>query len=334
MDEEELKQNDETEIGNWPHSIIDAHCHVASADFIPISFIEGAVSNVIAKLEAQGIPASRTRLMDLFLEKLQDPGCDELLVEMAAAGIDRCILLLPDFTYALPDTALTIAEMFCRHRDLLAERSTSFYVFAGVDPRWGPDAVTLFERGVTEYGFHGLKLYPPCGYSPSDRSLYPFYEICMHHGLPVLIHMGGTSPVLGFETARPILVDQAAHDFPGVNFILAHGSIAYTEECRMMCAFRPNVFMDISGFQTMPVERLVAVLESGINHKVIFGTDWPVFRIQGKQESFVASLRGERSPVPRLRLQDLESFFHGTITRLLRQRDMKQTSPPLADQGT
>src|SRR5690606_26723281 len=89
-----------------------------------------------------------------------------------------------------------------------------FYVFAGVDPRWGLDGIRLFERGVGEYGFHGLKLYPPCGYSPSDPRLYSLYEICASRGLPVLTHVGGTSPALAFDTSDPILLDQAARSFP------------------------------------------------------------------------------------------------------------------------
>jgi predicted TIM-barrel fold metal-dependent hydrolase len=195
-----------------------------------------------------------------------------------------------------------------------------FYVFAGVDPRWGVDGIQLFEKAVYGYGFHGLKLYPPCGYSPSDPALYPYYEICAHRGLPVLTHTGATSPALGFETARPIFVDQAALDFPGVNFILAHGSINYVEECTMLCAFRPNIYLDISGFEMTPVEHLNPLLYRGINHKIIFGTDWPVFRMQGSQKSFVEKLLDEDGPMGNLRKNELESIFHKSIQSLLNRQ--------------
>jgi len=298
--------------------IIDAHAHVASTDFIPKSFIEGAVENMSLALNAQGINASREKLLDLYLEKLQDHDCDLLQAEMVQAGIEKTVLLLPDFTFALRDSKLTIAEMIERHRLILEKSPETFLVFVGVDPRWGPDGVKLFEQAVTQYGFHGLKLYPPCGYGASDRSLYPFYEICAARGLPVVVHIGGTSPVLGFDTAEPIMVDPAARDFPAVNFILAHGSTAYVEQCAMMCAFRPNVFIDISAYQSMSIERLRDLFSRGIGHKIIFGSDWPVFRLQGNQKSFIESLLSREGVMKDLRARELAAVFGGTIKRLLR----------------
>lgn len=297
--------------------IVDGHCHVASVDYTPRSFIEGVIDNVLSALAAQGLRPDRNTLLKLYLDKMQDPDCHELVSEMAEAGIEKAVLLLPDFTYALKDSTITISEMIDRHHALLQLHPDKFFVFAGVDPRWGPDGIQLFEKSVVEYGFHGLKIYPPCGYSPSDRSLYPYYEICAKYGLPVLTHTGATSPALAFESARPILVDQAALDFPTVNFILAHGSIAYVEECMMLCAFRPNICLDISGFEMSPVESLNPLFIRGINHKIIFGTDWPVFRMQGSQKSFVEKLLDESSPLGNLRKYELDGLFHKNLSRLL-----------------
>jgi predicted TIM-barrel fold metal-dependent hydrolase len=298
--------------------IIDGHCHVASVDFTPRSFIEGVIENVLGSLAAQGLRPDRNKILKLYLDKMQDPDCHELVAEMAEAGIEKAVLLLPDFTYALRDSTLTISEMFDRHRSLLQRHPDRFIVFGGVDPRWGADGIQLFEKAVTDYGFRGLKLYPPCGYSPSDRGLYPYYEICAQHGLPVLTHTGATSPALAYEPARPILIDQAALDFPTVNFILAHGSIAYVEECIMLCAFRPNMYLDISGFEMSPVESLNPLLSRGINHKIIFGTDWPVFRMQGSQKSFVEKLLDDSSPLGNLRSYEIEAIFRKTMERLLK----------------
>jgi len=297
--------------------IIDGHCHVASTEFTPRSFVEGVIDNVLSALAAQGLRPDRNNLIKLYLDKMQDPDCNELIAEMAEAGIEKAVLLLPDFTYALKDSTLTISEMFDRHHTLLQQHSDKFFVFAGVDPRWGADGIQLFEKAVKEFGFHGLKLYPPCGYSPSDRALYPYYEICAQHGLPVLTHTGATSPALAFEIARPIFIDQAALDFRNVNFILAHGSVAYVEECIMLCAFRPNIYLDISGFEMSPVESLNPLIYRGINHKIIFGTDWPVFRMQGSQKSFVEKLLDDNSPLGNLRKYELNAIFHKTMNTLL-----------------
>jgi predicted TIM-barrel fold metal-dependent hydrolase len=302
--------------------VIDAHCHIASEDHIPRSFAEGAMANMAALLTAQGIALSRERVAGLYQRKMQDPHCDELVREMEIAGISKSILLAADFTYALKDCALNVEESFLRHRDVLLRHPGKFEVFGGVDPRWEKDGVALFERSIREFGFRGFKVYPPCGFSPSDPELFPFYELCAHFRLPVVVHIGPTTPALSFETSYPFMVDRAARLFPGVNFILAHGSINFTEECAMLCAFRPNVFLDISAFQ-MSLRRegsggsVRAVVSRGINHKVLFGTDWPVYRMQGDQETFVGHVTAEDGPLSDVSDAERTMILHGNIERLL-----------------
>jgi predicted TIM-barrel fold metal-dependent hydrolase len=203
-------------------------------------------------------------------------------------------------------------------------------VFGGVDPRWGKDGIDLFERGVTTLGVRGFKVYPPCGFSPSAPELSPFYELCAAHGLPVLVHIGPTSSALPFGTATPWMVDAAAHRFPRVNFILAHAPVAFADECAMLCRFRPNVFMDLSGYQTAlawdpdlrVVERLVTC---GLNHKVLFGTDWPAFRLQGTQASFVEAIVRDGGPLAAMTDMDRRSILGGNASRLLQLASVDAT---------
>lgn len=269
--------------------IIDAHCHIASMEHTPRSFVDGAIDNLETAMQAKGLVLPRALLAKSYEQRMQDGDCDELVAEMDAAGIARTVLLAPDFTFALKDCDLTIAETFARHAEVRRRHPGRFEVFAGADPRWGKDGVDLFERHVAEDGFSGLKIYPPCGYSPNDPALYPFYEVCAHHDIPVLMHIGATSPCLSFEYASPLHADAACRAFPQIRFILAHAATAYTDECLMMAAFRPNVYIDISGFQGSqgPVRAVSKVAGAGIAHKVLFGTDWPVFRMQGRQRLFV-----------------------------------------------
>lgn len=318
------------ELGDDPDETwlsVDAHCHVASEQFIPRSFVEGAVANIDAALPGKRSPARRARLTDLYLAKIQDPDCSELLAEMDEAGIERAVLLLPDFTHALPDCVLTIEEMCLRHRDLLVRHPERFHVLAGVDPRWGEDGVRLFERCVGELGFHGMKVYPPCGFGPSDRRLYPFYEICRAGGLPVVVHTGPTSPVLGFETGHPFLLDQAARDFPEIPFVLAHGAVSFQEESVMLCAFRPNVFLDLSGIQHPhrpggSSETLRGLLGRGISHKMLFGTDFPVFRLQGSQRELAEVLLGGGEALAGASRAELRRIFRDNVLSLLPERSV------------
>ena len=303
-------------------NIIDCHSHIASEEHTPKSFIEGSVKNIVVALSAQGVPVSVKKLTALFESKMQDPLCDELVVQMAEAGISKSILLIADFSYALQDCALTIEESFYKHCEVLRRHPGKFEVFGGVDPRWGKDGLALFERSLAEFGFRGFKVYPPCGFSPSDPMLFPYYELCAQYQVPVLLHIGPTAPVLDFTISSPFLVDTAARLFPSVNFILAHGAVSFVEECAMLCRFRPNVYLDISGFQATlgydpDASAVKKTVSAGINHKVMFGTDWPVFRLQGEQKSFVDVLTSENGPLAELNEREKALVLHRNIDRLL-----------------
>lgn len=303
-------------------NIIDCHCHIASEEHTPKSFIEGSVANMVAALSAQGVPVTAKKLMAMFQNKMQDPLCDGLVAEMADAGIRKSVLLIADFTWALKDCALTIEESFHKHHNVLLRHPGKFEVFGGVDPRWGKDGIALFERSLVEFGFRGFKVYPPCGFSPSDPALFPFYELCAQHRVPVLLHTGPTSPVLDFTVSRPFMIDEAARLFPSVNFILAHGAASFVEECTMMCRFRPNIYLDISGYQATlgydpSASAVKTIVSLGINHKVLFGTDFPVFRLQGDQKSFVEVLIKENGPLMELNPREKSLVLHQNIDRLL-----------------
>lgn len=302
--------------------IVDAHSHVASLDFIPLAFVEGVARNISKNLEARGMTVPLKRLVDRLLGTLQDPDCRQQLAEMEAAGFERSILLIPDFTYSPGESRLSIEEIFLAHRKILDDNPGKFVVFGGVDPRWGQDGLELFERSVRDWGFAGLKLYPPCGYSPSDDRLFPFYEICAQRSLPVLLHTGPTSPTLSFEYSSPFHIDRAAQSFPGVNFILAHGAVHHVEECALLCEYRPNVYLDLSGLQgKLEMEKeapfLRHLFHRGLSHKILFGTDWPLFRMQTDQKGFVGELLGEGRFLAGLSQSDLELIFFKNIERLI-----------------
>jgi predicted TIM-barrel fold metal-dependent hydrolase len=301
--------------------IVDGHCHVASTRFIPLAFYEGLCRNVAARLAATGVRKSLSDLLDMYVRLSQDHQADTLVSEMDSAGIAQAVLLLPDFSHVMK-SELTIAEMYAEHHAILTRHAGRFFVFGGVDPRWGADGLALFEKGVTEYGFKGLKLYPPCGYSPSDRMLYPYYELCRAWRLPVLLHIGPTSPVLAFSYAHPDLLDRAAIDFPEVDFILAHGAVNHVDACTSLCAYRPNVYLDISAFlgSTHPAgwqAALAEMFKMNLNHKIIFGTDWPVFRYSGGHKKVMDLFRAADGPLAGVSAHQRSWLMSRNILRLI-----------------
>lgn len=296
--------------------IIDGHTHIASTHFVPQSFMEGVADNVVEQMHLAPVGVPRARILDRLLADYHDHDGSIQIREMDKLGIEKAVVLLPDFTYALPDGSLTIAEMYREHKEILERHPDRFIVFAGVDPRWGKDGFDLFVQGVERYGFRGLKLYPPCGYRPDSELLTPYYEYCQAHRLPVLLHIGATSPALSFSEAMPMHVDDPARKYTEVPFILAHGAVNYPEQCVQLCKYRPNVYLDLSGAQHN-VNDVVRLCSSGINHKCIFGTDWPVNNIASMNKRLISLFSNEHDVKPYISLKESALVLSGNIERLL-----------------
>jgi predicted TIM-barrel fold metal-dependent hydrolase len=91
--------------------------------------------------------------------------------------------------------------------------------------------------------------------------------------------------------ADPIYLDSVATKFPDLKIVLIHlGFRSWTMKCIEMMGRNPNVYADISGWQSMAfydTERLLRMLHEifgpnslgflPIKHKIMFGTDWPAF---------------------------------------------------------
>ena len=112
-------------------------------------------------------------------------------------------------------------------------------------------------------------------------------------------------------------------NLPISEFILAYGAASFVEECIMMCRFRPNVYLDISGYQASlgygpSVGAVKHVVSVGINHKVLFGTDFPVFRLQGEQGNFVEAISCEDGALSERNERERSQVLHKNIERLWR----------------
>jgi uncharacterized protein len=247
-------------------------------------------------LPTDASPEQRAALLSMFRAANQDHGCDKLVAEMDRAGIAKTVLLIVDFGFAYPDQRDALERNYALHRELMKRHPGRFIVFAGIDPRRGAAGVDLLERALRDDGFRGMKIYPPCGYSPDARELDPFYEVCAKYRVPVLSHIGPTSPTLSFKYTRPENIEDAAFRHPGVNFILGHAGVTWREESAMLAAYRPNVYLDLSGFQPhWKRGELDAILaehkKNGILRKLLWGTDWPIHFLHGDQQQCVEAFR-------------------------------------------
>lgn len=305
--------------------IIDAHVNLGSDLAIPRQFIAGQAENAYHRLAAMGQPVKRDRIHDRILSQYQDHDADSLVDAMNAAGVAQAVLISPDFTH-VADCKLTPPELADLHARIVHRHPGRFKVLWGVDPRAGEDGIALFEHCISSLGFHGLKLYPLAGYSPSDRRLYPYYEICAERGLPVISHTGPGWQALDFTYGQPLLIDQASRDFPGVNFILGHGAVTHVEEATYLCAYRPNMYLDVSGCTAVLNPdgwqvHLNKVFKLGVNHKIIFGSSWPAFRMSATLAQVITPFKDGRVIFDGIKRSHRKIIMGGTISRLIGTRE-------------
>ena len=163
----------------------------------------------------------------------------------------------------------------------LVRRNPQKYIgFMALDPA-KPDAIEQMEYGVS-LGLKGIKLYPVMAlFSLADPKVRPFFERAVELNLPVLTHMG-TSPASQslLKYSLPLLVDELAASLPDLKLIMAHLAHPWQREAAMVIRKHANVWADISGLWHRPwqgYEALIVCSEWGVTHKLLFGSDFPLW---------------------------------------------------------
>jgi len=141
-------------------------------------------------------------------------------------------------------------------------------------------------RGLAVFGVKGFKFHPTMqGFYPNDRMAYPLYEAINDGGAIALFHTGQTGVGSGMpggmgmrlKYSNPMYMDDVAADFPDLKIILAHPSFPWQEEALSVATHKPNVYIDLSGWSPKyfpPI--LVRYINSILQDKMLFGSDWPV----------------------------------------------------------
>ena len=169
-----------------------------------------------------------------------------------------------------------------------AANSDVLIPFASIDPAKGKTGAREARRLIRDFGIRGFKFHPSMqGFYPNDRSAYVLYEAIAEARLPALFHTGQTGVGSGMpggagirlKYSNPMFIDDVAVDFPEMPIILAHPSFPWQEEALSVAQHKPNVYIDLSGWSPKyfpPI--LVKYANTLLKHKVLFGSDWPVFR--------------------------------------------------------
>jgi len=136
-----------------------------------------------------------------------------------------------------------LAAIVSRHPD-------RFIGFAHHHP-FATDAPQKLDEAVTRLGLRGYKILGTAISRPlSDKALYPLWEVCQAHDIPVLIHFGILGAAGGLSCGaniNPLSIHGAAKAFPEVRFVVPHFGAGYPTEALHLCWTCPNICVDSSG---------------------------------------------------------------------------------------
>jgi predicted TIM-barrel fold metal-dependent hydrolase len=194
---------------------------------------------------------------------------DELL---EAEGVDVALLFAE---YSPRATGIQAIEDLL---PMVAHNPARFCLVANVNPELHHPPAAEAGRQL-DMGAVAVKVHPVHGgFRPDSGEMYAVYELCAERGVPVIVHTGGSIfPGSQPEAGDPKLMSQVIADFPGVQFVLAHGGRGpwYADAAEMALA-RGNVWLDLAG---LPPKRLPGYYAGfslpRLAGRWIFGTDWP-----------------------------------------------------------
>lgn len=170
------------------------------------------------------------------------------------------------------------------------------YAVGVADPaRTDADHLRRVEEELKQGTVKALKGYSGyLYYGPDSPSYAPYYALAARYGVPFIFHTGDTySHRAKVKYAHPLLVDEAAVDFPGVNFVLAHCGNPWLVDAAEVVYKNANVWADLSGllvgnaadFEEMSRRGTLAKVAQNVRaamdyaerpDRFLYGSDWPL----------------------------------------------------------
>ena len=204
----------------------------------------------------------------------RSPELSELLDEMDANDVDRCILMTN--VNASDGRAVRFAEA---RPDRFALGVGGFNLLR---PMAALGALQSFvQNHPVAYASVGPSFWGDGMYPPSDAVYYPLYTKCCELDLPLCMNAGIPGPPLPADVQNPIHFDRVCIRFPELRLCMIHGADPWWETAiRLMIKYQ-NLRMMTSAWSPkyLPASLLQYMSTRG-KGRIMFATDYPVLSFQ------------------------------------------------------
>jgi predicted TIM-barrel fold metal-dependent hydrolase len=242
-------------------------------------------THVHIEVDDHGHNALTDDLVEAASKYFKTEGPRPTLDDIAAIYRERkmaAVVFTVDATTSLghsPNSTEEIVAGAIRNSDVLIP-------FGSVDPLQGSRAVDRAKDLFETHGVRGFKFHPTLqNFDPSDKSFSPLFSVIDEMEVPVIFHTGQTGIGSGLPGGRglrlslsnPMLLDDLAARFPGLDIVMAHPSVPWQDEALAVATHKSNVWIDLSGWSPKYFpENLVRQANSILQNKVLFGSDFPL----------------------------------------------------------
>lgn len=211
---------------------------------------------------------------------------DLFLQEMEKNGISSAIII-PDNI----EGSDNIADLD-KAIELIGERKNLFLLGSPQIVQRRLTELEKYKKLLEEGKIKGIKFFPGHDpYYPTDERCLPYYELCEKLDVPVLFHTGENSG--DSDCARwndPKYIVEVAKKYPQLKVIITHYYWPKMDYCYEITKDIPNIYFETAAMADAEVieksggiEKVREVLQKTIADrpdKVIFGTDWPMCKIE------------------------------------------------------
>lgn len=203
---------------------------------------------------------------------------DLLFDEMQGAGIDMGVI--PGRKGAAYLGQVSNEDIV----ELVNKYPKKFLGVCGIDASDKQNAMEEIERTVINGPLKAVGLEPGCQTIPmycDDARIYPIYDLCERHNIPVSI-MGGGGNGPDATYSMPQHIEKVCVDFPKLTVINAHGGFPWVTETLFMAMRRPNLYVcpDMYMFNMPGTADYIQAANFFLQDRFIFGTAYPFIDLQ------------------------------------------------------